>query len=289
MAIIYSYPHVTPTINDMVLGARFRENEGISTNSFYIYDLVTIISEQIPVISGTQGPQGPQGTQGAAGPQGAAGAQGPQGAQGIPGLAGAVGPAGLEWQGTWDTDSSYNVNDAVSFAGESYFCILNIDTTSNPYPDEDTTHWALLAAQGAQGPRGIQGIPGIQGAAGPQGIQGIQGIAGKIPEPIYKNYICNFSTYQGLNVVVLENTLGEIVWTRVGVGDYRGTLTDAFSKIPAVWFSKPNTQAYSGNYGAFLSVKGKDEIQLLITDGTQVRPTDAPASYHTSFEIRVYP
>ena len=27
MAIIYSYPHATPTINDMVLGAKFRENE----------------------------------------------------------------------------------------------------------------------------------------------------------------------------------------------------------------------------------------------------------------------
>lgn len=49
MAIIYSYPHATPTINDMVLGAKFKENEGISTNSFYISDLVTIISEEIVI------------------------------------------------------------------------------------------------------------------------------------------------------------------------------------------------------------------------------------------------
>lgn len=49
MAIIYSYPHATPTINDMVLGARFRESEGISTNSFYISDLATIISEDIGI------------------------------------------------------------------------------------------------------------------------------------------------------------------------------------------------------------------------------------------------
>jgi len=43
MAIIYSYPHATPTINDMVLGTRFRENEGTSTNSFYIYELINLM------------------------------------------------------------------------------------------------------------------------------------------------------------------------------------------------------------------------------------------------------
>jgi hypothetical protein len=43
MAIIYSYPHAAPTINDMVLGAKFRENEGISTNSFYIYELINLM------------------------------------------------------------------------------------------------------------------------------------------------------------------------------------------------------------------------------------------------------
>jgi hypothetical protein len=43
MAIIYSYPHATPAITDMVLGAKFRENEGISTNSFYIYELINLM------------------------------------------------------------------------------------------------------------------------------------------------------------------------------------------------------------------------------------------------------
>ena len=46
MAIIYSYPHAVPAINDMVLGTKFRENEGISTNSFYISDIVTLVQEQ---------------------------------------------------------------------------------------------------------------------------------------------------------------------------------------------------------------------------------------------------
>lgn len=170
MAIIYSYPHATPTINDMVLGAKFKENEGISTNSFYISDLVTVISEQIPVISGPQGPQGPAGATGATGPQGV------QGAQGIQGLDGAVGPAGLNWQGLWVSGTSYVEDDAVGYNGASWFCILA--TSGTTAPDVDTTHWALLAAQGATGAQGIQGIQGIQGPAGAQGIQGIQGIPG---------------------------------------------------------------------------------------------------------------
>lgn len=52
MAIIYSYPHSTPTINDMVLGAKFKENEGISTNSFYISDLINLMSTTTEVYTG---------------------------------------------------------------------------------------------------------------------------------------------------------------------------------------------------------------------------------------------
>jgi hypothetical protein len=123
-----------------------------AVKNFSISDIANLAIEEIGNIS--QGPVGPQGPTGA------------QGVQGNAGTPGVVGPAGLEWQGVWDTDASYNVNDAVSFAGASYFCILNIDTVSNPFPDEDTTHWALLAAQGAQGIQGVQGPTGSQGPAG---------------------------------------------------------------------------------------------------------------------------
>jgi hypothetical protein len=170
MAIIYSYPHAVPSINDMVLGAIFRENEGTSTNSFYISDLANIISEQIPVIQGLPGEQGPPGT------TGSPGIQGVPGEQGIQGIDGAVGPAGLEWRGSWVSGTSYVADDAVAYNGASWFCILATSGTTTP--NIDTTHWALLAAQGATGQQGIQGIPGIQGPPGTQGIQGIQGIQG---------------------------------------------------------------------------------------------------------------
>ena len=474
MAIIYSYPHAVPTINDMVLGAIFRENEGTSTNSFYISDLATIISAEITPTPGPTGPQGPAGNTGATGPQGA---PGEQGEQGIPGIDGAVGPAGLEWRGTWNKFNDYVEDDAVAFGGSSYFCILAISGFGgNQSPVLDTTHWALLAAQGATGPQGLQGIPGVPGAAGatgpqgPQGIQGIQGIPGTaatqtlqqtvdlgntitapigginftttltnslikvgvssnsgmtlntsqiicekaggtalailqfptstsagvrqitlpnatgtvaltsdltlqkvidtsntitdgyntmtvtaesiktnnflggqielvggiltanpyikfglpssggktatlthadtqtgniivklpnysgtialttdIPTAAYTKYVCNLSQTGTANptVQVLENTIGNIVWTRNGVGDYIGTLTGAFPTIAKVWFSKPNTQSWVGNYGAFLSRINANSVQLLTTDSDQITPIDG--AYSTSFEIRVYP
>jgi hypothetical protein len=93
------------------------------------------------------------------GPAGPAGAQGPIGPQGVPGP---VGPAGLTWQGTWVSGNSYAVDDAVGYAGASWFCIA---PTSGTTPPNSSPDWALLASQGATGPQGPQGIQGIQGAS----------------------------------------------------------------------------------------------------------------------------
>lgn len=105
------------------------------------------------------GPTGPAGPAGATGATGANGATGLTGAQGNPGLNGAVGPAGLNWQGLWVSGASYVEDDAVAYNGASWFCIVDIPGGTTT-PDLDTTHWALLAAQGATGPQGIQGVPG---------------------------------------------------------------------------------------------------------------------------------
>jgi hypothetical protein len=64
--------------------------------------------------------------------QGPQGVPGVQGAQGIPGTAGAVGPAGLTWRSTWVSGTSYIANDAVSYNGASWFCILSTSGTTNP-------------------------------------------------------------------------------------------------------------------------------------------------------------
>jgi hypothetical protein len=71
--------------------------------------------------------------------------------------------------------AAYAVDDAVAYNGASYFCILV--TSGVIAPDVDTTHWALLAAQGAQGPAGAtgaQGPTGAQGIPGPSGTNSLQ-------------------------------------------------------------------------------------------------------------------
>jgi hypothetical protein len=93
------------------------------------------------------------------------GAQGPVGPQGVPGP---VGPAGLNWQGAWSAAGTYVADDAVGYAGASYFCIVAVGP-SGTTPDLDLIHWALLASQGAIGPQGPQGIQGPQGPAGAGG------------------------------------------------------------------------------------------------------------------------
>lgn len=141
MTKISEYPIISnPTEDDILIGTDVNSSD--VTKNFSIGSIIDLIGDI------SEGPIGPQGNTGPTGPQGP------------------VGPAGLEWQGVWEFDATYNVDDAVSFAGASYFCILNVDTNSNPYPDEDPTHWALLASQGAVGPTGPAGPIGPQGPGG---------------------------------------------------------------------------------------------------------------------------
>ena len=113
-------------------------------------------------------PVGPTGATGAQGPTGPTGPAGPTGATGATGPTGAVGPAGvtgLNFLGSWNSATSYVINDCVEFGGASYFCIDPVGP-SPLNPSFDVTNWALLASAGATGP---QGPAGLNGATGPQG------------------------------------------------------------------------------------------------------------------------
>lgn len=118
-----------------------------------------------------------------AGPQGPIGLTG---ATGLQGIAGPVGPAGLTWQSTWSELNSYILDDAVGYAGASWYCINPVGPAIDP-PDVDTTNWALLASQGSpgvnggagvSGPIGLTGLDGAPGLTGPQGPQGVAGPVG---------------------------------------------------------------------------------------------------------------
>ena len=164
-----------------------RRDDAYLTTAISGANLISSVAAAIGAATqGPQGPQGPQGVQGITGSQGLQGITGSQGAQGnqgvagiqgIQGTTGAVGPAGLNWQGAWSALGTYVIDDAVGFAGASWFCIANVGPTATT-PSSDPTKWALLASQGAVGPQGSQGIQGNQGIAGPIGLTGLQGTAG---------------------------------------------------------------------------------------------------------------
>jgi collagen type VII alpha len=134
---------------------------------------------------GATGPTGSQGATGATGSTGPAGLQGPAGAAGATGPTGATGPQGITWQGPWNNNTPYAMNDAVQFNGTSYISLQSNNTGREP--DANPSYWDLLAqtgaagptgATGAIGPAGPQGATGLTGSTGPAGPQGQAGAAG---------------------------------------------------------------------------------------------------------------
>lgn len=105
------------------------------------------------------------------------GKEGPRGPEGPEGPPGPVGPAGLIWKHQWNSESTYIADDAVGYAGASWFCLQ--ESTGNEPNEENSQYWALLASQGARGPAGPEGPAGIQGQSGENGIDGANGSNGK--------------------------------------------------------------------------------------------------------------
>jgi hypothetical protein len=55
--------------------------------------------------------------------------------------------ATFNWRGAWNNTTAYATNDAVSFGGSSYICLLG----NTGIPTSNTTYWSLLAQSGSQG------------------------------------------------------------------------------------------------------------------------------------------
>ena len=159
-------------------------------------DLVlTTVDGQTINAGNVRGPQGIQGIQGIQGQQGIDGfigadglsayqiavdngfvgteeqwleylRQGPQGPQGPRGFQGEPGPAGAdavwEFRGAFNSLDSYAVGDIVTYAGQTWYCIV----ASGPNSTPGSGNWTLLAAKGSQGDLGPMGPQGPQGVAG---------------------------------------------------------------------------------------------------------------------------
>ena len=62
---------------------------------------------------------------------------------------GDTGPSGdITWRGGWNESTAYGVNEAVYYSGSSY---VSTQANTNKRPDQNTSHWDIMAQAGAQG------------------------------------------------------------------------------------------------------------------------------------------
>lgn len=98
---------------------------------------------------------------------------GDTGATGATGATGSQGPAGLNWQGAWDSGTAYVIDDVVSHNGNSYIAIA--DSTNSEPPSAD---WELLAQKGTDG-AGTGDVTG-PGSSTNNNVATFSGTSGKV-------------------------------------------------------------------------------------------------------------
>jgi hypothetical protein len=104
--------------------------------------------------------------------------------------------------------------------------------------------------------------------------------------PAYKKYVATISQTGTLapTVTILENTIGDIVWTRAGVGVYFGTLIGAFTLNKT--FLLMGTIPFI-NYPAYIFDRTNNDNVSIQTSVNNIMSDTVLTS--TSIEIRVYP
>ena len=112
----------------------------------------------------------------------------------------------------------------------------------------------------------------------------VTGIINGAPVVNYKKYIALISQVGTADptVNVLENTIGDIVWTRAAVGDYLGTFTGGFPDQDKTYLiiGQSQTDRFSINY------IDPDNVDIITLDSAGVNQ-DTLLGY-TTIEIRVY-
>lgn len=105
--------------------------------------------------------------------------------------------------------------------------------------------------------------------------------------PTYQKYIANISQVGTADptITILENTIGDIVWTRVGVGVYEGYLLNAFPTPDKTYLMVNQINSAQGVY--YLTWASTSQIFLSWYDFTYTQ-LDSTLQYNT-IEIRIYP
>jgi hypothetical protein len=102
------------------------------------------------------------------GTNGTSGTDGANGTSGTSGL-------GFTWSYGWNSGTTYNTNEVVSYNGSSY--VSNTDNNTGNQPDLGGS-WSLMAQAGANGTSGTDGTSGTSGESGTSGTDGASGTSG---------------------------------------------------------------------------------------------------------------
>jgi len=108
--------------------------------------------------------------------------------------------------------------------------------------------------------------------------------AGVLPYKVYRGLISQTST-GAPTVIVLENTIGAIVWTRLNTGYYKGTLVNAFTANKT--FHNINHRNFLEDVGFYTENDSVNEIFVYCVNSVGTTAYDGYLS-KTPIEIMVY-
>lgn len=196
------------------------------------------------------------------------GAQGLSGAPGVAGATGSAGPAGavgvqgppVSFAGGWASSRSYNVGDAVSYAGSSYIALT---ANAGREPDVSPNYWGVLAAIGSIGPAGATGAQGLQGPTGypgptgPAGTTGATGAQGPVGSagatgPAGPQGAAGLQGTAGIAGLAYRGAYSSA--TNYGLDD--GVVFDGSTYISLATKNAGNTPGASPSYWALLAAQG---------------------------------
>jgi len=178
-----------------------------------------------------------------------------------------------------DTGQRWSLNNPILLNGEMGF---NTDTNQFKIGNGTTTWNSLSYWTGGVGPTGPTGPIGLIGPTGPTGP------GSSVSYKVYTALLTQ--TGQDAPVaIVLENTIGTIVWTRNSAGSYTGTLNNSFPENKT--FITYTHDGINGNTGYPGGVRwNNNEVELSFNDGI-MNPgqfIDIGDDAIESIEIRVY-
>ena len=126
------------------------------------------------------------------------------------------------------------------------------------------------------------------GPQGPTGPQGPQGPAGVLAYKVYTALLTqvNDDAPAAPTAIVLENTIGNIVWTRQGAGEYTATLLNSFLNNKTLCLAYGNTQDSQGAVIQYYFERS-DDSNIILQTGAVGENGDGLIT-NIPFEIRVY-